>query len=265
MNKIISFGVSRLRMQEDFGFHKLVIIETESLGQSSDGGDGYPEIQSVLNSVPDAIDAKIAAYKNAYNDFDAVLKSPTSNSKTSLVTSADNARDKSWRASHNYISAMCSHPDASIAEKAAQIKSIYDKYGDPTKLPQIEQSGILHNLLQDIDALDSDVRTSTYFDAWKDDLTEKENAYLAAFAEKTEEDSTRQVGASAEKRKLADTAYLDMVEAVNSYISINGNEGLETFVDHVNAIIDRQKTILKARTTRGKKETEEPDDKPVVQ
>jgi len=37
---------------------------------------------------------------------------------------------------------------------------------------------------------------------------------------------------------------------------LNGDAEYATFIDHVNALIDRQKSILKARTTRAKKEDE---------
>ena len=42
---------------------------------------------------------------------------------------------------------------------------------------------------------------------------------------------------------------------------INGDAEYATFIDHVNAVIDRQKGILKARSTKAKKEE---GDKPEV-
>ena len=38
---------------------------------------------------------------------------------------------------------------------------------------------------------------------------------------------------------------------------INGDTDYVTFIDHVNAMIERQKAISKARSTRAKKEDEE--------
>ena len=151
---------------------------------------------------------------------------------------------------------MCSHPTADIANAASEAKSLFDKYGDPTSLAQTEESGVLHNLLQDLEAFDSAKRTSLALDVWITDLQAKEDAFLAAAAERTEADAARQVGIVKETRTAADAAYRSLVDTVNALAMINGDAAYATFIDHVNALIDRQKSILKARTTRAKKEDE---------
>ena len=119
---------------------------------------------------------------------------------------------------------MCAHPTADIAAAAAEAKSLFDKYGDPTKLAQTEESGVLHNLLQDLEAFDASKR--------------------------------RQVGIVKETRTAAEAAYRSLVDTVNALAMINGDAAYATFIDHVNAMIERQKAISKARSTRAKKEDE---------
>ena len=161
---------------------------------------------------------------------------------------------------------MCAHPTAEVAANAAEAKSLFDKYGDPTKLAQTEESGVLHNLLQDLEALDSSKRTALNLDVWITDLKTKENAFLAAAAQRTEADAARQVGEAdaarqvgivKETRTAAEAAYRSLVDTVNALAMINGDTAYATFIDHVNAMIERQKAISKARTTRAKKEDEE--------
>ena len=55
-----------------------------------------------------------------------------------------------------------------------------------------EESGVLHNLLQDLEAFDSSKRTLLALDVWITDLKTKEEAFLAAAAERTEADAARQ-------------------------------------------------------------------------
>ena len=153
---------------------------------------------------------------------------------------------------------MCAHPTAEVAANAAEAKSLFDKYGDPTKLAQTEESGVLHNLLQDLEALDSSKRTALNLDVWITDLKTKENAFLAAAAQRTETDAARQVGIVKETRTAAEAAYRSLVDTVNALAMINGDAEYATFIDHVNAMIERQKAISKARTTRAKKEDEKP-------
>ena len=144
----------------------------------------------------------------------------------------------SWRGSNNYLTAMCAHPDAEIAAYAAEAKSLFDKYGDPTKLAQTEESGVLHNLLQDLEALDSNKRTALNLDVWITDLKTKENAFLAAAAQRTEADAARQVGIVKETRTAAEAAYRSLVDTVNALAMINGDAEYATFIDHVNAMIE---------------------------
>ena len=152
---------------------------------------------------------------------------------------------------------MCAHPTAEVAANAAEAKSLFDKYGDPTKLAQTEESGVLHNLLQDLEAFDSSKRTLLNLDVWITDLKTKEEAFLAAAAERTEADAARQVGIVKETRTAAEAAYRSLVDTVNALAMINGDTDYATFIDHVNAMIERQKAISKARSTRAKKEDEE--------
>ena len=241
MKKIKTISLTSLRVEEDFGFQTLILAETENLPSEE-----TPSVQT----------AAVTAFETAFNAFDTALKASATNPATASATDADVERDQSWRAANAYVKAMCSHPTADIANAASEAKSLFDKYGDPTSLAQTEESGILHNLLQDLEAFDSAKRTSLALDVWITDLQEKEDAFLAAAAQRTEEDAARQVGIVKETRTAADAAYRSLVDTVNALAMINGDAEYATFIDHVNAVIDRQKSILKARTTRAKKEEE---------
>ena len=241
MKKIKTISLTSLRVEEDFGFQKLILAETETLPSEE-----TPSVQT----------ATVTAFETAFNAFDTALKASATNPATATATDADTARDQSWRAANAYVKAMCSHPTSDIANAASEAKSLFDKYVDPTSLAQTEESGILHNLLQDLEAFDSAKRTSLALDVWITDLQAKEDAFLAAAAERTEADAARQVGIVKETRTAADAAYRSLVDTVNALAMINGDTAYATFIDHVNAVIDRQKSILKARTIRAKKEEE---------
>ena len=210
----------------------------------------------------------VTTFTDAFNNFDAALKASAVNPATASATDADTARDQSWRAANAYVKAMCSHPTAEVAANALETKALFDKYGDPTSLAQTEESGVLHNLLQDLNALSEDKRTALNLDIWIADLQAKEEAFLAAAAQRTEADAARQVGIVKETRTAAEAAYRSLVDTVNALAIIEGDGDYATFIDHVNAMIDRQKAILKARATNGAKkeeEGEEEEDRPVVQ
>ena len=231
MKKITTLNLTRLRTEESFGYLKQILAETANLP---------------AEETPAAQTAAVNAFETAYDAFDTALKASAVNPATATATAADEARDLSWRGISAYVKAMCAHPTAEVAANAAEAKSLFDKYGDPTKLAQTEESGVLHNLLQDLEAFDSAKRTSLNLDIWIADLKAKEDAFLAAAAQRTEADAARQVGIVKETRTAAEVAYRSLVDTVNALAMINGDTAYATFIDHVNAMIERQKAISKA-------------------
>lgn len=243
MKQLSTLNIARLRTEESFGYLKQVVTETENLPSE--------EPAAVLTASVNTLETK-------FNLFDDALKASATNPVTATATATDDARDAAWRGANNYLTAMCAHPTPEVAANAAEAKSLFDKYGDPTKLAQTEESGVLHNLLQDLEALDSGKRTALNLDVWITDLKTKEEAFLTAAAARTEADAARQVGIVKETRIAAEAAYRSLVDTVNALAMINGDTAYATFIDHVNAMIDRQKAISKARSTRAKKEDEKP-------
>lgn len=252
MKQLSTLNISRLRTEECFGYLKQVVAETENLPIQEE--TETPSVVSVLSTVDSVLKTKVDEFITSYDAFDDALKASSTNPATATATATDNARDAAWRGANNYLTAMCDHPTAEVAANAAEAKSLFDKYGDPTKLAQTEESGILHNLLQDLEAFDSTKRTLLALDVWIADLQTKEEAFLAAAAERTEADAARQVGIVKTTRTAAEAAYRSLVDTLNALAMINGDTAYATFIDHVNAMIERQKAISKARSTRAKKE-----------
>ena len=240
MKKIKNYGVTTLHVEELFGYLKQVETETANLPGEEPAA---------------ALTAAITTFTTNVDAFDDALKASATNPATATATAADDARDAAWRGANNYAAAMCAYPDADLRAIAEQCKAVFDKYGDPTKLAQTEESGVLHNLLQDLEALPI---AEINFSVWVEDLKYKEEQFLAAAAQRTEADAARQVGIVKETRTAAEATYRSLVDTVNALAIIEGDGDYATFIDHTNAMIDRQKAILKARATNGAKKENKP-------
>ena len=152
MKKIKNYGLTALHVEECFGYLKQIKTETANLPIGEE--TGTPSEISQLSATNPVLEAKVNDFTTAVDAFDDALKASSTNPATATATATDDARDArdardaSWRGANNYVTAMCAHPTAEVAANAAEAKSLFDKYGDPTKLAQTEESGVLHNLLQ---------------------------------------------------------------------------------------------------------------------
>lgn len=275
MSKIKEFGLSRLWVEEDFGFQQLVYKELPKMGYETGDEEDEPDLPSVQSvaagTFKAGVDAKVAAFVAAFEKFDEALKDSEKLASSALVTKADDARDYAWRGVSNYLKAMTMHPDADVAAAAVEGEEVVDKYGDPTNLSYTAESGTLHNFLQDLEAIPSEKRTLLGIDPWTARLRKENDAFLLAIQQKAEEKDAREVGVVKEARQEADEAYRAMVDTINVVANLEEGTTYDAFIGAVNQHIETQKTTLKSRATRNKNkkdekpEEEEPDDRPVVQ
>lgn len=239
MKKIHIPSLKKLRVGEDFGFQKILKRETEKLPPK--------EQEPVLGNA-------LEAFGMAYARFDAALNVEGKLDSVAEAAAADKDRGVSWRRANQFFKVMAFCPDAEVASLAAKARRLFNKYGNPSKKSQSEKSGILHNLLQELYALDADKRAAFGFTVWIDDLREKEEAFLAAAGRRTGDEAGRRTGAVRASRTAADAACRSLLETVNALAAVRGEEEYADFIDSVNVVVERQWSVLRARTTRRAKD-----------
>ena len=227
-------------MDEDFGFHQRIIALAETyLTKETD--------------VP-----LVSVYKSEFNSFDDAMKLSLKNSYTAQVEAADKAMDDNYMGSRYAALALTYHPDPDKADAGKKIWDIYEKYGNPTKLNYTKEYSILHNLLQELAALEKDTLQLAGFDEWYPALEETYTKFIDLRALQVEEDSQKQTGIVRERRIATDNAYRTFALQVNALCTIYGETDYASFIDQVNVIIDGVKALLKSRSTKASNsETEE--------
>lgn len=240
MAEIQSINITKFRTEEDFGFQKNVEGSTSLLTEESDA-------------------AMVKAYKDALGELDAALKESDKNAHTPDVIAADAYADGIWWGLRKQIRTMMKHPTEARRLVAEEAKGLMDKYGIITNLGYNEEYGNMYNLLQDLDAMGVEKQKQIYIDEWVTELHGAYTAFMAAYAQRADEDGRRVVGLVKEKRKIADEAYTLFVKKVNALVLINGDAKYAEFISQVNAYIDAAKAVLAARQTKNEnKRTEEP-------
>ena len=257
IKQIVNFDLSRLRTEEDFGF----LTKVMDLYPKLPGLDKAPIENEGEGGASSTLIDKTSLFSEAVNEFDVVLKESTEYSTTKDVTDADSKRDAAWRDSRAFIKAMTAYPDAEKSTLAVTVLSLFDKYGNPTMLSRTEESAMLHNLLQDLNAFSGDLST-VFFDGWKKYLEDSEKAYVEARKKNEDERASRIMGIVKEAREKADEAYKALVDQVNALAMVYGVDYYVEFIDSLNVIIADHKTILKRRDTLNKKKRVEEESQP---
>ena len=246
MGKIQVFSITSLRVEEDFGFQQRILKFCDYLPKENDGS---PE-----DGASPTLTVAMEKFMSCLNKFDVALKENHIVSGVKLASNFDLLRGKWWRYNKNYVDVMCFHPNQEIAAIANECKAIFEKYGNPTTLPQVQESGILHNLFQDLDKLTTKKLEKMYFTEWLQQLKDAEQNFLDASDERSAQEGIRQTGIIKDTRAASDTAYRILIDTVNLLAEIGDPQPYADFINSVNALIARQKTVLKIRETNSKRE-----------
>lgn len=238
MKQIQKINLSALHNEEAFGFFSLVKEEMKSLPADPEEG------AAPLKDVKVNFTMKLTTY-------DEVLESSGKMKSTGAVEKADAMADEAWGATNMYVKALARHPDDMIRNAALPYAEVFEKYGNPTQMALNKELGILQNLCTDLDALEDD--TMLNFGPWKEYIVETTGLLMAAMQAQADEKSQVQVGSVKQSRLEVESAYRDLVDKVNVVAAYEGDAAYATFIDHLNAMIDRQKVILKTRATNSKK------------
>lgn len=238
MKQIQKINLSALHNEEAFGFFSLVKEEMKSL--PADPTEGVAPLKDVKVNFT----TKLVTY-------DEVLESSGKLKSTGAVEKADAMADEAWGATNMYVKALARHPDDMIRNAALPYAEVFEKYGNPTQMALNKELGILQNLCTDLEALEDD--TMLNFGPWKEYLVETTGLLMDAMQAQADEKSQVQVGSVKQSRLEVESAYRDLVDKVNVVAAYEGDAAYATFIDHLNAMIDRQKVILKTRATNSKK------------
>lgn len=238
MKQIQKINLSALHNEEAFGFFTLVKEEMKSL--PADPTEGVAPLKDVKVNFT----TKLVTY-------DEVLESSGKLKSTGAVEKADAMADEAWGATNMYVKALARHPDDMIRNAALPYAEVFEKYGNPTQMALNKELGILQNLCTDLEALEDD--TMLNFGPWKEYIVETTGLLMNAMQAQADEKSQVQVGSVKQSRLEVESAYRDLVDKVNVVAAYEGDAAYATFIDHLNAMIDRQKVILKTRATNSKK------------
>lgn len=235
--KVKSISLKNLRNNEDFTFQK--------------------EFADIANKYLSAVTAASAVLKQHKTDlqvYDKELNKVGGVSGAALADEADAERDHAWSGANAYISAVAGyHPTESVKTAADQVYSLFDKFGNPTKMSYSEETSVIQNLIDSIGALPAKTLSDCAFTPWQANLVLKQNNYIKAAASKNQSESAVVVGRIKDARNAVDDDYKAVVETINALSVIQSDSKITSFINEINNLIDLQRTVIKTRKTIAEK------------
>lgn len=232
MNTIKSFNVSRPRQEEIFEFHSVAL---SLLAKCT-----HPKFMELYH-----------AYNHSFTKFDESLKQNMASSLTKQITLLDHRRDNGYQGLAAMVENALHHFNTRKAAAAEKIHAILSRYGDPRKLPYMQESGVLENILQDLNTADIKAALALIGATdWKDEMQHANDEFRALFIDRTKEQSGFVTGLSTNARIETDNAYRSCVQRLNALAELENDAVFAEIITGINRLIDYQKQVLSARQTR---------------
>lgn len=233
MNKIKSFAIQKLRNNEDYTFQK-----------------SFADMAKKYLTENNMISTAVATHANALIAFDIALNKLSGISKAVLATEADAERDQAWSGANAYLYALANFcPDNKMKTAAFEIYTLFEKFGNPTRLGLSAESSVIQNLIDSIQMLPGETISDCGFTLWYNTLVSKQNQFVSATNTKNSAEAAVIVGNVKDSRNSVDNAYRSAIAVINAVASIQPTDKIATFIAELNNLIDEKIAILKARKT----------------
>ena len=218
------------------------------------------QVMSILNGFLTQEDLETLQLKPYADDFSAqfivfdnALKQALKTGYTEQVIIADDARDAVLTGFLGTVRSLMYFPDAAVADAAAKIMNIIEKYGTGIqRLPQREETAVITNLMQDLRANSADIQSITGLITWVDKLDEANKAFDALYNSRTEKEAEFIVGLTRTERAAMQTDFENLSRGIDAYAFINGEENYKPLANKINTEIANVQQAIKARATMAK-------------
>lgn len=195
-----------------------------------------------------------------YKAFDEAVQPMRGNVTTEELLKLDELRDNLLIGLAGHLKVFTGYPEETKAIAAQQLLHILDKYGkSPQVKPQREETAIVSNLIQDLEAADAKAKLALIIaDKWVDALKDANTKFETAYNARTQH-NVQLLGVTKEKRIQLYNEFRHLVNTINALGTLNGETAYKRLMDNINAEV--QQALLAERPDPKKpKDPKKPSD-----
>lgn len=190
-------------------------------------------------------------FKTAFDTLDAAVKQEQKSGFTEQKNTVDSLRDNTLTGIIGTVRYAQYFPDEEVAEAARLLLIVLEKYGkDIQKLPRKEETGIIHNIVQDLrNATNAPLIAKVSSLPWVDKLDEHNKKYEELHISQTEEQSAIVTGLAQAERDNTQKVFEELCRAIDSFAYVYGSAPYTPLAEKINTEVARVQACQVTRHT----------------
>ncbi len=203
---------------------------------------------------------KLSAFAESFEKqlkvYDEVLVLERGNVLSLKLTDADKKRDDAYRALAGIVKAYTVFPEEEKADAALKLLHVIGKYGKGIdRLPYLQESGVLANLLQDLELAENKALLSLlHLDEWLMKLKEACTEFDSLFLNRESDNSTKLSGQVKTARRGIQELFQNLANLIQAYEIVYGADAYTALSAKINEAVDYARTQAARRGSKGKGE-----------
>ena len=203
---------------------------------------------------------KLSAFAESFEKqlkvYDEVLVLERGNVLSLKLTDADKKRDDAYRALAGIVKTYTVFPEEEKADAALKLLHVIGKYGKGIdRLPYLQESGVLANLLQDLELAENKALLSLlHLDEWLMKLKEACTEFDSLFLNRESDNSTKLSGKVKTARRGIQELFQNLANLIQAYEIVYGADAYTALSAKINEAVDYARTQAARRGSKGKGE-----------
>ncbi len=228
---------------------ELIRLHNEELFQLMADFKGLAEENGVstLN-----IEQLFAVFVTLFERVDIAVAAIRKNAHTKAISNVDSLRDDLAYGFTMLVKAYLYRVDEAMIAAAERLLIIINTYGDFRRKPYNEETAIIYNFLQDIEARCAADVALLGAQGWIDDLRKYNREFEQLMSVRFDDKAAEEYINMREARREIEANYKEIIERIDALMIVNGEAPYAEFIKKWNIRVEYYKTTLAQRAGRNK-------------
>jgi len=210
------------------------------------------------------VEALFEAYLPSYHRADEALKKIPKSTLTEEINKADNRRDNAYQALAGKNRASLKDFRPEFQQAAKKLSILFNTYGNVSRNSLVKQTSGIYNLMQELRGDYAEALHTLGLQVLADELEAANHHLSTLYRQRLDETTQKTKVVLRQERKNMDTTYRQLIERLNARVVLEGEPTLYSFIDSLNTLITKYKTLMAQRAGKAKAKRESASSLPPV-